>query len=416
MDQRMEDGAEDLHDSLARAQAMINSMGHVMQEATPLVQQNTQLQAQIDLLTRQVQTLTAQAQSLVTPSPSPAPDSTRIAPPPRPTRSMKAKAPKPFSGEDRSALEAFLSQCRLVFLVNPESFPSEQQKVLYSGSYLEGIAYAWFEPLLRRYDPDSDAPPPDELSSFKSFSAALAKMFGDPDLVKTKTRDLRTLRQTTSVTVYASEFQRLRAFISWNDQAFYDQFYDGLRENVKDGLANAEIRATTLEELIQKAQKIDNRIAERISEKKSAHGTASLPPSRKPLASSDQPRPVAAVPAPWRPAPTAPRTQPPTPSRLQVPAFTADGTTPMELDAGRRGGFRPKLTPEQLEYRRVNNLCAYCGGAGHYSRECPEKAAAELRKAQYNQRRLALASAVYCPPSELSASDEMLSEKSFAQE
>jgi hypothetical protein len=214
MDQRMEDGAEDLHDSLARAQAMINSMGHVMQEATPLVQQNAQLQAQIDLLTRQVQTLTAQAQSLVTPSPSPAPDSTRIAPPPRPTRLMKAKAPKPFSGEDRSALEAFLSQCRLVFLVNPESFPSEQQKVLYSGSYLEGIAYAWFKPLLRRYDPDSDAPPPDELSSFKSFSAALAKMFGDSDLVKTKTRDLRTLWQTTSVTVYASEFQRLRAFIS----------------------------------------------------------------------------------------------------------------------------------------------------------------------------------------------------------
>src|ERR1700738_2800615 len=122
---------------------------------------------------------------------------------------MKAKAPKPFSGEDQSALEAFLSQCRLVFLVNPESFPSKQQKVLYSGSYLEGIAYAWFEPLLRRYDPDFDTPPPDELSSFKSFSAALAKMFEDPDLVKMKTRDLRTLRQTTFVTVYTSEFQHL---------------------------------------------------------------------------------------------------------------------------------------------------------------------------------------------------------------
>lgn len=207
---------------------------------------------------------------------------------------MKAKAPKPFSGEDRSALEVFLSQCRLVFLVNPESFPSEQQKVLYSGSYLEGIAYAWFELLLRRYDPDSDAPPPDELSSFKAFSATLAKMFGDPDLAKTKTRDLRTLRQTTSVTVYASEFQRLRAFISWNDQAFYDQFYDGLQENVKDGLANVEIKPTTLEELIRKAQEIDNRIAERISGKKSAYGTTSLPLSRKPLvASSVQSRPAA---------------------------------------------------------------------------------------------------------------------------
>src|ERR1700738_2625979 len=110
---------------------------------------------------------------------------------------MKTKALKPFSGENQSALEVFLSQCRLVFLVNPESFPSEQQKVLYSGSYLEGIAYAWFELLLRRYDSDSDAPPLDELSSFKAFSTTLTKMFEDSDLTKTKTRDLQTLHQTT---------------------------------------------------------------------------------------------------------------------------------------------------------------------------------------------------------------------------
>jgi len=45
---------------------------------------------------------------------------------------------------------------------------------------------------------------------------------------------------------------------------------------------------------IQKAQKIDNRIAERISEKKSAYGTTSLPLSRKPLiTSSVQSRPAA---------------------------------------------------------------------------------------------------------------------------
>src|ERR1700738_1091563 len=108
----------------------------------------------------------------------------RITPPSQSTRSMKAKALKPFSGEDQSVLEAFLSQCRLIFLINPEFFPSEQQKVLYSGSYLEGITYAWFEPLLRKYNPDSDAPPPNELFSFKSFSAALMKMFKNSDLVK----------------------------------------------------------------------------------------------------------------------------------------------------------------------------------------------------------------------------------------
>src|ERR1700738_2628026 len=100
---------------------------------------------------------------------------------------MKVKAFKPFSGENWFILKVFLSQCRLIFLVNSESFPSEQQKVLYSGSYLEGIAYAWFELLLRRYDPDSNASSPDELFFFKAFSATLAKMFRNPELIKIKT-------------------------------------------------------------------------------------------------------------------------------------------------------------------------------------------------------------------------------------
>jgi hypothetical protein len=98
-------------------------------------------------------------------------------------------------------------------------------------------------------------------------------MFGDPNLVQTKTRELRALRQATSITAYASEFQRLRAFISWNDQAFYDQFYDGLRENVKDALATLETGVNTLEELIQTTQRIDNRIAERMREKRFSHAS-----------------------------------------------------------------------------------------------------------------------------------------------
>ena len=333
---------------------------------------------------------------------------------------MKARVPKPFSGEDRSALETFVGQCRLVFLVNPESFPSEQQKVLYASSYLEGIAYSWFDPILRKFDPDSDSPAPEELSSFKSFSASLSRMFGDPDLVRTKTRELRALRQTTSVAAYASEFQRLQAFISWNNQAFYDQFYDGLRENVKDGLAHAETRAGTFEELVQKAQKIDNRIAERITEKKSSHPLPASSSSRLQTPSAST-RPPPAPPASTRPQvpppPPVTTARPPSRSAAMAPSPAPDGTTPMELDTNRRVGFRPKLTATELQYRRVNNLCVYCGEASHYTRECPQKAVADLRRAQYDQRRLTEITSIYHVPSEPSTvQDDMLSEKAFAQE
>ena len=33
----------------------------------------------------------------------------------------------------------------------------------------------------------------------------------------------------------------------------------------------------------------------------------------------------------------------------------------------------PRLTEEEKERRRRNNLCLYCGGSGHMVRNCPAK-------------------------------------------
>ena len=101
--------------------------------------------------------------------------------------------------------------------------------------------YSWFEPLLRIYEQHRNemaialatgepvvTPCPSVFSSFLTFTTVLMAMFGDPDLARSKTRKLKALRQTTSVAVYASEFLRLKSYISWNDKAFYDEFYDGL--------------------------------------------------------------------------------------------------------------------------------------------------------------------------------------------
>src|SRR5438034_3641016 len=98
-------------------------------------------------------------------------------------------------------------------------------------------------------------------------------MYGDPDIVKSKSREINPLYQPSSLSAYASEFRRLQAYITWNDQALFDRFYEGLRENVKDGLVyeNPENpHPTLLEDLISAALRIDGRIYERILERKSA--------------------------------------------------------------------------------------------------------------------------------------------------
>nr|ODN92662.1 hypothetical protein L203_00942 [Cryptococcus depauperatus CBS 7841] len=55
-----------------------------------------------------------------------------------------------------------------------------------------------------------------------------------------------------------------------------------------------------------------------------------------------------------------------TPRQLSVPAQPT--YTPMEVDAVRQR--RGPLTREEKEYRRINNLCAYCGRAGHGVENC----------------------------------------------
>ena len=55
--------------------------------------------------------------------------------------SPKVLHPDPFTG-DRLELDTYLTRCQHVFLTQPSLFLTEQQKVLYTASYLKGNAYS----------------------------------------------------------------------------------------------------------------------------------------------------------------------------------------------------------------------------------------------------------------------------------
>ena len=154
-------------------------------------------------------------------------------------------------------------------------------------------------------------------------------MYGDPDIVKSKTREINALYQTSSVSTYASEFRRLQAYITWNDQALFDRFYEGLRENVKDGLVHENPRPTLLEDLISAALRIDGRIYERILERKSTSARQGSTSHQSTVS-----RPTMSA-----PPPTLHQSVPPTRTNAH------DASTPMELDQQR--------APLSPSYRRV---------------------------------------------------------------
>ena len=89
-------------------------------------------------------------------------------------------------------------------------------------------------------------------------------------------REIRQLRQTTSVAQYIAEFQRLRQYVKHNEAALIDQFYYGLRDNVKDKLVNGP-RSETLAEIMKLATSYDARIQERAIERRITPTTLSVP-------------------------------------------------------------------------------------------------------------------------------------------
>jgi Ty3 transposon capsid-like protein len=252
----------------------------------------------------------------------------------------RVNPPEAFDGRSASNLRDFLTQLRLVFDLQPSKFLNDTIKVRYACSFLRGSVFSWIQPYL-----DMDGPPA-WMDDFSLFAAEITRVFGDPDIIGSATRSLRKLQQTGSVAFYASEFRRHSTLLSWGEQALTSQFYEGLKNPIKDELAKVE-RPTELRALIDLAIRIDTRLYERSQER------------------SDTPR--SSIPAPRQPL-----------RGHAAPTTTAS----FRANSAQRPGFRrpfQRLSEEQKEYRRRNNLCMYCAAADHAVQECPIRPKDPLR-------------------------------------
>jgi hypothetical protein len=285
------------------------------------------------------------------------------------TTPSHAKEPKiadaPNFDGGRKELLPFLTKCRLKFAGQPSQFKTERSKVLYAGARLTGPAFSWFLPLANNWDTnDPEAPPPTELASFKAFADALTVLYGDPNLAATADREIRRLRQLTSVADYSARFEQHRQYLGWNDTAFRDQFYTGLKDETKDEIARSP-RPETLDELKKLATRLDSRLQERVLEKRPySQATSSIRVvptyASKSFGGTSAPRAAAESPTKTPSQSFAPSTA------LKTPATSTDGTVPMEI--GANGAWQ--LTAAEKQRRRRLHLCDYCGDAKHDVLSC----------------------------------------------
>jgi hypothetical protein len=240
---------------------------------------------------------------------------------------VKARNPKPFDGEDPAQLHTFLIQVRLALALRPSEHPDDKTKILYAISYLEGGALSWAHPLFSRTDP------PPYMSDFELFVEKLEQTFGDPELLVSE--QLRQLKQTRSVSKYSVDFRRLANRVDWNTASLVSQFYSGLKYPIKLELAKVK-RPEELEELIAMAISLDNLQQQQMA-------ALNQMPYGQPPKKDYRPRALLAT------------------------------------SSGQR------LTEQQREFRRKNNLCLYCGGEGHIIRNCPTRPKGSPRPAHVSE-------------------------------
>ena len=229
-------------------------------------------------------------------------------------KDCKRKAPKIANPENfngnKYKLELFVARCGHHFMNDPARYSTGRDQVMFAGSFMEGPAYSWFSELLRDAKLSPHNPPP-ELDSWEEFEQGLISNFGDPDALRNKERELRRLRQITSVAVYNAEFRRLNGFLKWDDRNLMGMYHDGLKEVIQDGIALVTEKPKTLARTMALALQLDNRQAERIATQKNNRpnfpqrnsNPTRRPPSRTippqiacndppPLRSTNKPSPV----------------------------------------------------------------------------------------------------------------------------
>ena len=177
--------------------------------------------------------------------------------------------------------------------------------------------------------------------NYLNFKNKLRQVFGDFDEEHSAERRMQSLRQTRSAADYASKFQQLAAQTQWGAVPLVAQFYKGLKDRVKDDVAQVN-RSSQLQSMITLAIRIDDRQYERELEKKGTYNFGKKDRYQKP------------------------------PKKDQY------GRMPMELDATEKRNQSP-----QKETRK----CYNCGKIGHLAKACRGKKQANATQSKRKKRK-----------------------------
>ena len=183
---------------------------------------------------------------------------------------IKLEPPTKYTGK-KEELTGFLTALYSYFYLYSAQFYTVASCVLFATSRLDSNTLCQFEPTQRDFflklADEHDKFTTAIFESYKRFEEELWKVFRDTDEKRYTQERLASLYQTKSASIYATQFCQDSLQAGINDEGLIQLFYKGLKEEVKDELYRLD-RPATLDEYIEIAIQIDDRLYVRKQQKK----------------------------------------------------------------------------------------------------------------------------------------------------
>lgn len=241
---------------------------------------------------------------------------------PREVSEPRVNNPPVYSGEPTQC-RSFLTQCEVVFSLQPCTYARDRAKVAYVISLLAGRAREWGA---ANWEAEGEC-----VFDFSLFKQEMIRVFDRSAHGEEASRLLSSLRQgRRTVTDFSIEFRTLSTSCGWNEPAMVARFLEALNPDLKDEIFMREV-PTRLDALVDLAIRIEKRFDLRHRAR-----------------------------------------------RTEAALFSTSATAPLTSDTGpepmQLGGLR--ISPKERERRITNRLCMYCASANHFVTNCPVKARA----------------------------------------
>lgn len=275
-------------------------------------------------------------------------------------RNVRVEPPSPFSGTDRTRLRSFINKLESIFLAQPESFPTDKDKITYTGTCLADTAHSWYT---ARAIPGHHLYDSEFTSSWPIFVNDLRTQFGsrdEEDLAATRLRNIR-MESHHQCAVYITRFEEINDILQWPDRPLMDAFRRGLPDRILDVLANRERKPDTLKRLQDAALDIDVRYWENQEFKRVRN------PGKSDSANSNR-------------SPVNTRTPAANESHPATNQSPSNSSRPAHLTASNQ------LTSEERTRRMRAGLCLFCGKSGHLLQNCEERKQREASRISAQSR------------------------------